>query len=663
MDRTRVGIAYLITFGLCGLGWISDLIRMPLIVRRHNDEIRRIRHGEPPLEPWENLRLDEAYTFAVPCGILGFHHFYLRRYFFGFMYLVTFGFFGILVLVDLYRMPNLLRRAKQELKEGTREIHLDDAYMLAIPLGFTGAHHFYLRRYGWGLVYLCTLGLGGVGWVGDMFRIPSLVEGAIEMERYRALKKMSCQAQPLSDTYRVANTTGVSTQSTNVEPLSSVGERHDLQARDSFIGGTNDVGVNYDRVPSVTDHRPASITSSEIVTLSLGREQSTGDTAEVERETQRVIHTTGRSSGVPLTPPQGPPNQAADASFIATASIPTTASVSVDAPDTIRTSSFITPATSLPLQVTSTVLASNATMHSPEELRRQAPIQYSQQSLPRIPSAPNVLALSPQSPAVRSHRRGASDEVMLVAIPLDETGRPIWMQGHEATEEEIERQYLGVGPIEYDEPPPPYTPSPQTALRQSDSMHDSSASAREESTLGDYSGRIEDGERNRREGSTSNSQGLVVDRRVEGQKESKSEWLPDNDPLVMGRVHDNESQTDTDPVRGNQIPAKASKDTRGDWLDDENELVLGRIQTMQNEDVEPLDRESADQSLTDSVKEKSIEISEGARGTAPDTTRIHSSAIKRRFSETNLIVAIPKAKCRDSSKHSLKHLESRNLTI
>ena len=55
-----------------------------------------------------------------------------------------------------------------------------DTYLLAIGLGFFGAHHFYLRRYGFGVLYLFTFGLFGVGYLVDWFRVPCLVKEANE---------------------------------------------------------------------------------------------------------------------------------------------------------------------------------------------------------------------------------------------------------------------------------------------------------------------------------------------------------------------------------------------------------------------------------------------------------------------------------------------------
>ena len=50
-----------------------------------------------------------------------------------------------------------------------------EAYLLWLFFGFLGAHHFYLRRYEFGILYFFTFGLLGAGWVIDMFRMPCLV--------------------------------------------------------------------------------------------------------------------------------------------------------------------------------------------------------------------------------------------------------------------------------------------------------------------------------------------------------------------------------------------------------------------------------------------------------------------------------------------------------
>lgn len=53
------------------------------------------------------------------------------------------------------------------------------AYAIGMmPSGLLGGHHFYLNRHEFGLLYFFTLGILGVGWIVDWFRIPLLVKRA-----------------------------------------------------------------------------------------------------------------------------------------------------------------------------------------------------------------------------------------------------------------------------------------------------------------------------------------------------------------------------------------------------------------------------------------------------------------------------------------------------
>lgn len=45
------------------------------------------------------------------------------------------------------------------------------AMLLCVFFGYLGAHYFYVGRWGMGLLYLCTGGLCGIGWLADIFRI------------------------------------------------------------------------------------------------------------------------------------------------------------------------------------------------------------------------------------------------------------------------------------------------------------------------------------------------------------------------------------------------------------------------------------------------------------------------------------------------------------
>lgn len=44
--------------------------------------------------------------------------------------------------------------------------------------GFTGSHRFYYGKKWTGMIYMCTFGLLGIGWLIDIFLIPSMDEDA-----------------------------------------------------------------------------------------------------------------------------------------------------------------------------------------------------------------------------------------------------------------------------------------------------------------------------------------------------------------------------------------------------------------------------------------------------------------------------------------------------
>jgi TM2 domain-containing membrane protein YozV len=49
------------------------------------------------------------------------------------------------------------------------------AYLLWFFFGLLGVHKFYLGKIGWGILYLLTGGIFLIGWLIDLFTIPSQV--------------------------------------------------------------------------------------------------------------------------------------------------------------------------------------------------------------------------------------------------------------------------------------------------------------------------------------------------------------------------------------------------------------------------------------------------------------------------------------------------------
>ncbi|XP_046555819.1 uncharacterized protein LOC124265070 [Haliotis rubra] len=185
LGRPWYGVAYFFTFGLFGVGYLVDLVRIPLLVREAN-----LRLMDPSLADKKSLL--DAYILWFPCGILGFHLFYLRKPGQGILYLMTFGLFGIGFLIDIFRMPYLVKEVNDYPPGYKPPKSMFAAYMFGLsPFGILGAHHYYLNRPFWGLLYTITLGLVGLGWLYDLFRMPCLVRRAREInagERDAGLK-------------------------------------------------------------------------------------------------------------------------------------------------------------------------------------------------------------------------------------------------------------------------------------------------------------------------------------------------------------------------------------------------------------------------------------------------------------------------------------------
>ena len=88
-------------------------------------------------------------TFVLSLWVTGFcggHHFYLRRYFFGFVYLFTGGLCGIGYIIDICRVPSLVRRANKSISTNTtQEKTLDDAYLMWFPFWVLGIASFIFK--------------------------------------------------------------------------------------------------------------------------------------------------------------------------------------------------------------------------------------------------------------------------------------------------------------------------------------------------------------------------------------------------------------------------------------------------------------------------------------------------------------------------------------
>merc|ERR1712004_969274 len=138
LDRHRFGTLYMFTVGYLLLGWVLDLVRMPYLVDQANKKRQGVLYSERDTQ-------DAYMLWLSPFGCLGFHQYYLGRYFWGFLYTLTIGLVGVGWVVDGFRMKRLItsldKHAEKETDNNEMDKELSDAYVLLLcPLGPLGAH-------------------------------------------------------------------------------------------------------------------------------------------------------------------------------------------------------------------------------------------------------------------------------------------------------------------------------------------------------------------------------------------------------------------------------------------------------------------------------------------------------------------------------------------
>ncbi|MDN3558036.1 NINE protein [Halomonas maura] len=102
-------------------------------------------------------------------GFLGAHRFYYGKPVTGTLWFFTLGLLGIGWLIDLFLIPAMDRQADLRFQAGPTNYTL--AWLLLTFLGVFGLHRFYLGKWFTGLVYLCTLGLFGLGVLYDFWTL------------------------------------------------------------------------------------------------------------------------------------------------------------------------------------------------------------------------------------------------------------------------------------------------------------------------------------------------------------------------------------------------------------------------------------------------------------------------------------------------------------
>ena len=102
-------------------------------------------------------------------GFTGAHRFYYGKPVTGTIWFFTLGLLGIGWLIDVFLIPGMDREADLRFRAGS--VNYTVAWVLLTFLGFFRVHRFYMGKWVTGIVYLCTAGLLGIGYLYDFWTL------------------------------------------------------------------------------------------------------------------------------------------------------------------------------------------------------------------------------------------------------------------------------------------------------------------------------------------------------------------------------------------------------------------------------------------------------------------------------------------------------------
>ena len=109
-------------------------------------------------------------------GFTGAHRFYFGRPISGTIWFFTLGLLGIGWLIDLFVIPSMNREADARYAEGAIDYNL--TWILLTFTGIFGVHRMYMGKWITGLIFLCSGGLLGLGYLYDLWTLNEQVSQA-----------------------------------------------------------------------------------------------------------------------------------------------------------------------------------------------------------------------------------------------------------------------------------------------------------------------------------------------------------------------------------------------------------------------------------------------------------------------------------------------------
>lgn len=109
-------------------------------------------------------------------GFIGAHRFYYGKPITGTIWFFTLGLFFIGWIIDFFLIPQMDKEADQKYMDVDGESEYSIAWILLFFLGIFGVHRMYLGKWISGLIYLCTLGLFGLGILYDLWTLNDQID-------------------------------------------------------------------------------------------------------------------------------------------------------------------------------------------------------------------------------------------------------------------------------------------------------------------------------------------------------------------------------------------------------------------------------------------------------------------------------------------------------
>lgn len=107
-------------------------------------------------------------------GFTGSHRFYFGYPISGFIYMVTFGLFGVGWLIDLFLIPSMDNHADRTYTAGKYDYDL--IWIAQTYLGWLGIHKFLMGKKLEGFLYMFTLGFFLIGWAYDFVTLNEQID-------------------------------------------------------------------------------------------------------------------------------------------------------------------------------------------------------------------------------------------------------------------------------------------------------------------------------------------------------------------------------------------------------------------------------------------------------------------------------------------------------